>query len=78
MGKTLRNMVREFLTVKGADSYDLLAKKAGVSSMTIRRWIKKSALDSNSAFRLAKALGCEKEEAIRLANEPPVMSADSA
>ncbi len=70
MGKTLKQMVEEFQALKGADTYGLLAKKVGKSPKTIRRWINERIPSSHAAYQLAKALGCEKEEAIRMANEP--------
>lgn len=78
MGKTLERLVQEFIALKGAESYSLLAKRVGKSSMTIRRWISGGVPSPHAAFLLAKALGCDKEEAIRVANEPQGTSADSA
>jgi transcriptional regulator with XRE-family HTH domain len=70
MSKPLKAAAQDFVALFGGEAYEILAKRAGKSSMTIRRWLRGENLNPHTLYQLAKCLGYSDKEALRISKQP--------
>lgn len=69
MSRSLAQQIDDFLVKNGPAGKAELCRSVAKSERTLDRWIKEGVPTSHDAYKLAKAIKCTDEEALKLAKQ---------